>query len=663
MKWLTAAIFYLLLLPDLFAQSPQKVSLNFMSYAVKLCVTTDESLVLTTRAGEVGITSSFNGDWHRADPVENKMGASILIDQGNFFNKDTGFVSGFISGKDGKYNLIYRTIDGGKSWKAIDFGQEGWVDDATNLSNGEAWLSVAGSGIAYTTDYGLTWQKFNNPEIKQRFSSIFFNNKRQGLVGSLWNLIAYTSDNCKTAYTSDNCKTWKLLPTPLDQKKYSKTNRGSRPELNRVAIFSDYFLVRQEDLVFYSKRDTINWVWLPQYSDFYTDPENTALFFRTINGSFVRANQSLQPIFTSQSVEQPFDAKCRNGSLFLVTGEGVMNVQVDNSVATAYFKNATSEEFAPQSIGYTSKGFYGVQDNKVYIQTDYQGKWKYRFTLPFLADNSTLSIVDEDLLLYDRRDDSLFYYSLSGEEVAKKSKSKMLEDFRSAGISKIVFSRGSQGCFHGYEDQLTYSHQNGTFDGEVEVSSGSKHKETLPEGESEISEGSVADFIQKLPYLFDSTKNASIEDLGFSEQDYEQCKKDILAFQKGIGSKRENKKSGFYFTKNNLDFPRLINLVDSIKHIDNQSLNSILLEGSGMWSTTTNWTQVELINNRGEILSISSRYYEPNAFYFPWMVSLKGYTRTTSSMEINNFVNKVYPGLLAGNSKVEVLHAIVKRFY
>jgi hypothetical protein len=117
------------------------------------------------------------------------------------------------------------------------------------------------------------------PEVKQRFTNIFFNGRHQGIIGSLWNLLAYTGDNCKT---------WKWLPTPLDQKAYSKTSQNSRPAFDKVAILNDLLLVKQEGLVFYSKKDSTRWIWLKNYDDFYTDGSNTAVYLQTNKGTIVR---------------------------------------------------------------------------------------------------------------------------------------------------------------------------------------------------------------------------------------------------------------------------------------------------------------------------------------------------------------------------------------
>jgi hypothetical protein len=82
----------------LFSQSVP-LPLNFNSYAIKLSVAKDESLVLVTRAGEVGLTTSIKSEWRRSKSFSENQAFGPTLDNANFFNKDTGFVSGFISGK------------------------------------------------------------------------------------------------------------------------------------------------------------------------------------------------------------------------------------------------------------------------------------------------------------------------------------------------------------------------------------------------------------------------------------------------------------------------------------------------------------------------------------------------------------------------------------
>lgn len=646
------SLFAGLLFPLFILSQSAPLPLNFKSYAIKLCVAKDESLVLTTKAGEVGLAKSKQSEWRRSEPGDTKELFGLTLEQPNFFNKDTGFVSGYIN-SDGKYDIIYHTINGGEKWRAIGFGQSGWIDDAINLDNGEAWLSVAGSGIAYTSDHGFTWKKLKIPEVKQRFTNIFFNSRHHGIIGSLWNLLAYTNDNCKT---------WILLPTPLDQKAYSKTSKDSRPAFNRVAIVDDLLLVKQEELVFYTKRDSIKWIWLKQYDDFYTDPANSAVYLKTTKGNIIRTDNDLNPLHDYNNVINGYDSKCKNGSLFIVSKDRIQQLDPDNQITSYLFTINGESNVEPVTIGYTGTGTIGVLNGKAYSQKEYNGKWDHIFDFPFPVDDGSLSLDQYNLILYDRNDDSLFYIDLSGKEVLRRSKTKMIADFCKEGIKELRFNKGSQGCFHHYQDELSYNRQNGIFISQGEESTGSKHKANLPDNEEEINDMEIIDFVSKIPSLFHKANRATIGDLGFTEQDYKQCKQDILDFKESLQSKKK-KATKFSFYKNNIDFDRLLSLVDSIKYLDPQRLNKSLYDLEDVWSTTTFWTGFQLINNKSEVLSVTSRYYGGNSFYFPWIISLNGYSFTTTNIEVNRFLEKVYPSFLGEKDPVAVLHILVQKLY
>jgi hypothetical protein len=642
----------LVLLPAYSFVSAQqsRLPLNFNSYAIRLCVAKDESLSLTSKMGDVGITNSIRSEWRRAD-VNAGESYGKTLEQPNFFNKDTGFVSGFIS-NNGKYNIIYHTVNGGKNWKTVNFGQDGWVDHAVNLNNGEAWLSVAGSGIAYTNDYGLSWKKFTNPEVRQRFHTIYFNTARHGIIGSLWNLLAYTEDNCKN---------WKFLPTPLDQGKYKKTNKESRPELDRVAIFGKYFLVQQEELVFYSNTDSINWTWLPEYEDFYTDAENSALFFKTVKSNYVQSDSSLKPLREFEMAVGAYDAKVKNGSLYIVDTEKMIRLNAHDIPEIVDFASK-AEDTGPVEIGYTREGILGVADNKLFTRKDYSGPWKYLLTFPYPLEKASLTVAEGGLLKYDRKDDSLFYFDLSGKLVKQFSKSAMVAKFSKSKISQIVFNQGSRGCFHYHSDNLIYKNL-GTFFGNAVAEEDNK-RPGMPDNEPEIDAADVNKLVRALPQLFDRKSKTTISDLNFSEKDFERCKKDILDFQASLSqTKKQKKETVFSFNRNNLDFNRLISLVDSVKDLDPLRLEAGLSNLNEMWSTTTNWKTVTFINDDNEELTISSSYYKPNAFYFPWIISLNGHSVFTNNIEIVNFIEKTYPAFLGDRNKVEMLHSLVKQLY
>ncbi len=479
----------------------------------------------------------------------------------------------------------------------------------------------------------------------------------KGIVGSLWN---------KLAYTEDNCNNWKSLPTPLDQNKYNKTNKESRPEINRVAIYKNYFIVVQEDMVFYSRKDMVEWIWLPEFADFYTDPENSALFFRNTNGTYVRSDGSFKPQIILQDQVSAYDAKCKNGNLFIVSADKMIHIDAMDSVVSRPLVEAENSRTGkkPSVIGYTRDGVIGILKNTALVQHGYEGGWDSLFTFPFSVGEGVVSLTGDNQVLYENND-SLFYFDFSGALVKAGSGSSMIDAFTKSTIRKIVFSQGSQGCFHNTADQIIYTNDDGVFGGGVEIGYGNNSGRELPDNDEEISEYEVRNFLKSLPAIFNNSRLTSIDDLGFKSRDFEQCKKDILDFQHSLQERKHGKETRFSFPKNNLDFDKLLNLVDSVKKISDTTLYYFLSNLTDGWSTTTNWKKIEFINDNNETLTVSSRYYQPNAFYFPWIVSLNGHNTVTTNIEINRFIEKTYPAFIRASDKdrQQVLHTIVKKLY
>lgn len=128
-----------------FAQTAEKVELSFDSYAFAMGVNKQEQVIVGTGMGEVALTDSINGLWRkcRVKPGAGFLLNTAIINNICYFNADTAFVAGLITGKD-QHQIIYHTVDGGKNWKPIDIGSGAHVNDASFLDNGEAWLSMEG---------------------------------------------------------------------------------------------------------------------------------------------------------------------------------------------------------------------------------------------------------------------------------------------------------------------------------------------------------------------------------------------------------------------------------------------------------------------------------------------------------------------------------------
>ena len=338
--------------------------------------------------------------------------------------------------------------------------------------------------------------------------------------------------------------------------------------------------------------------------------------------------------------------------------------QFNTSLAQTTEKSLAHIPFDPEIFGYTDKEIYGAIGNEIFIQKGNDFKWNEAFTLPFATDSGVLSMKNYKTILFSRFDDSLFYYSIGDAKVEKRAKKEMFESFCKNGIQKVVFLKGSQGCFNSYWDEMIYEHRNGKFQLAGKKAKGTKHTSLLTDNDDEIDEQIVDEFVKKIPAIY--KKQAGVDDLGFAQEDYDACKRHILEFKKNLENKSDTKKTkegSFAIHENNINFEKLIALVDSIKTLDKNVLNQHFLYLSDVVVTSGTWAQIALVNTKNERLIIKYNYYRPNAFYFPWRIQLNGSQSINTAIEINRFVTDVFPDFLKTPNKVELLHQLVKYLY
>jgi hypothetical protein len=342
----------------------------------------------------------------------------------------------------------------------------------------------------------------------------------------------------------------------------------------------------------------------------------------------------------------------------------VLIFQFQSSSGQTTGKPFADTALEPEIFGYTDNEMYGAIGNKIYLKTGNEIKWNYAFVLPFATDSGSLSMKDYKTILFSRFDDSLFYYSIADAKVQKREKKEMLEAFCKSGIHTLIFSKGSQGCFHIFWDEMIYEQRNGEFQLAGKKANGTKHTSLLTDNGDEIDQQMVEEFVKGLPAIYQ--KQASVDELGFTQEEYDACKRNILKFKRSLEDKsdaKEEKEGSFTMHGNKLNFEKLIALVDSIKTLDKNVLNKYLLFSSDIVSTSSFWVKIILVNTKNERLIINNNYYRPNAFYFPWQIELNSSKSTNTAIEINKFVAAVYPDFLGTTNKVELLHQLVKSLY
>ena len=119
-----------------------------------------------------------------------------------FFNRDTGLISGYNGGVD----VIWKTINGGRSMSLLST-QTGWgrlfmlKDKKYNNEYYGFNISYSSGGLSKTTNSGLNWINIPNPLGSGNYSSIFFLSKDSG-----WSYISnYPS---RIMFTSNQGANW-----------------------------------------------------------------------------------------------------------------------------------------------------------------------------------------------------------------------------------------------------------------------------------------------------------------------------------------------------------------------------------------------------------------------------------------------------------------------
>jgi len=174
------------------------------------------------------------------------------------FNKDTIIIAGYLEDLTNsspryqkKQNIIYKTTNGGLNWKQIKFDGDAWIYDTCHKKDGKIWMGGSDNYLHFSKDFGETWSKKPKPfNPINRVSSIFMVDSLYGIAGGLSNGLAITNDNWSTS---------NQVKTPIDQGKFKILKESSRNKVDKIAIINKIILINQNEYIFYSKTDSIDW--------------------------------------------------------------------------------------------------------------------------------------------------------------------------------------------------------------------------------------------------------------------------------------------------------------------------------------------------------------------------------------------------------------------
>lgn len=615
----------------------------------ELGISNSEEIWVASKAGNIYYTKQIGDLWHigpysSLDPYNSNSGKTF--ERINFFSEDTLIISGFIQ-EDGKQDFIFWSGNHGKTWEKVIFGKSSWIDAAYINDNGKAWMSGSSQLIYYTENYGKTWKTFDKAgnENALRFSTLHFaKDEKTGLFGSYWNVLYRTIDNCQN---------WEKLPTPLSQNKYERLSKEDRPDISKIRVFGNYYIINQQGRVFITKSNSIDWLYLPNVTDFeITENENLYTINQDLSISlyditFSKTWQSEKTVKSS-----PRAIGVRNNNLFVLTFESIYKINSVDFIVSQLFTNEI-----PIQEPYLKLQFEGEEygfDNNDILHFDKKKKTWYRFmNVDFSIANA--SLFDNKIVLADRSLNKQYTLDLTEKSVNEYNLPQSL--FSNLIVQELHFENGSQGCFHSNNSSRSYIRKEDKF----VVDKKSSSSKYLSRAISEIN----VDKIEQIIELIDQSRvvKVSLNDLNITANDINEFKKFIDKEEQRIkksGMDRFDFENLYSFPRENTDFNFYRTFADSLFTLSEEDINNAFWQSYGNWSTTTNWKRIIFVFQNGKKLIVQNSDDKPNYLNTPWVVDFEGLKFRTNSIRFGQIIDKITNGQFFNQIARDKNYAIFK---
>lgn len=610
------------------AQNEFLAKLPVIGYVSELGISPSKEIWMASTAGNVYYTKEFGDLWHigpygSLDPMVYISGETY--ERINFLSDDVLIISGFIQ-QSGKPDFIYRSQDKGKTWDKLVFGKSSWIDAAHFTMNGKGWMSGSSQLIYYTEDYGKTWVEKSKVEKKGnlRFSTIHFDKSQStGLFGSFWNRIYRTTDNCET---------WERIETPLQQGKYEKISKEHKPDIRKIRILGDNYIVNQQGRVYYSKADNIEWLPLPTVVDF--EVSDNLGYLITDDFKVQLIDQNFSKTWTSiKSLNNlPQAVKVIDSALYAYVDDEIFRVS-----PSAFEKSELLTADIPIPEPYTQINFknekYGFVGTDI-LRYD-KNRWRRFLKSPFPIGNVAIfrdKLIIADLSLNTRLEvavtsNELLNYDLPKDILGPNQK-----------LKSLTIGLGSIGCFHHNDQTRVYKVKRNV----LKLSGSGNFLNNMPK-QIDLKVANRIISIANNSRLDELT----LEDLMLQPSDYSSFKSFISKKELEIkknGINRFEYGDPYQFPGEKTDFEFYKRVADSLSSIDNIIISDVFSTGYGNWSTTKIWHQLIFDFQNGAQLIISNSDDIPNYLYAPWVINFNGLEYKTNSLEIGRLINELTKG-------------------
>lgn len=644
-------LLFILFLPfETFSQNTHLANLPISGGVSEIGISPSERVWIATKAGNTYYTNKIGDLWHfgtlgTKDPLSIDFGGTF--ERVNFFSEKIIMISGYIHGENSNTDFVYRSEDGGLNWDKVKFGKSSWIDAAYINDNGKAWMSGNSQLIYYSEDYGKTWKSFGKAgnENALRFNTIHFaKNEKTGLFGSFWNIIYKTTDNCES---------WERLPTPLDQKKYKRLSKEHRPDIRKIRIFGDYYIINQQGNIFYTKSDNINWIELPNISDFETTSDESIYLIDKDLKIDLRDSEFVSIWKSDKKLSiTPSAINTKNKSLFVFTYGEIYKINKNDFIVSKLMTNEVPIREPYLKVNYEGEEI-GFDGTSVLRFDKNRTEWYRYMELPVNVSNAV--VFDNQIVIADNYLDKRFVIKIDEQKISEYELPKSLFNLSVNIIDKFSIETGSQGCFHSDRQFREYQLKNNSF------KLHKKGKQFLSKMDKEINPQLLNDIVKEIDNS--RFKKLTVNDLGISKKDLENFKDFIDKEEKKIKKKgydRFDFDNYYTFPGENTDFTFYKNVADRFDSIPDVVINQVFNTAYGNWSTTTVWRKITIDFKNGEALTIENSDDKPNYLYTPWIINFNGLIIKSNSLKLSELINELTNGDLYSDVSKEKNYAIYK---
>ena len=460
-----------------------------------------------------------------------------------------------------------------------------------------------------SADAGATWTEISRPEntTNQRITELSFLNPKQGIAGTGWNRLYLTANGGDS---------WKIIPTPLDQKLYTPTSKSHRPRIVGVLHTTETLLVAQNGSWFYTPTDEIAWKPVPAGTNIFGyDPTNDRLFAgrgdtimiasRPFDGEFVSTGERIDI--------GRAEATVANGKLYLL---GYLSSAVFDGATYRSYRNYGRNIPVTDVIYGGQKGTvkWGHRGSEIYRKTPPSGNWRRFAVLPDEIE-AILPLSDESAKIRTVSGNYVFNaqdFSLTAFRLRDSLQLPPVEEIR-----EIAIEASSHGCFHFHQDLRTFTNHRNEF--------------RERKGRGVIPAAEVSQLLSHLlePPLPDQLKSLPLHPAAFDL--YATLAGTAIAEKESAGKHDRPRLAHLHETSGLLNYPEL---PDATRLVD---AHQVAVAGKGGWSTTTNNIGITFSFRSGPPLKLQYQYSYSEPNYLAWRVTYGDEAFTLPSGIIREF--------------------------